>query len=245
MFQILEPFDKVKDPSAVLDRGHNFLHIVFLTLLNVVHFPEYPRGVRRGLVFTCSVWFEEQDMEDIVDLPFSRQREVDGEWGDDFLDLKGTLIFVVQLLCWVTHFDVAAVEHHQVSYLVCWGFFSYWVGVPAYSFLCRLQSFPGFLVYCLHPMPIDHAGWVEWFLAIGWVQRRWVESKVGIKRHYSVTDRNQVVIGKLCHWQERCPVILFLADKHAEVCLDCLIELFCLSVSLGVEGSRHTGTDSK
>ena len=84
-------------------------------------------------------------MEDVVDLPLLRQREADGQWGHDFFDLEGTVILVVQLLQWSTRFDVASVEHHQVSYLVCWGFLSGWVRVPAHSFLHRLQTLPRFL----------------------------------------------------------------------------------------------------
>ena len=61
-------------------------------------------------------------MEDVVDLPFSRQREADGKWGDDFLDLEGTIIPVVPLFRRAARFNVVAIEHYQVSYLICWGF---------------------------------------------------------------------------------------------------------------------------
>jgi len=46
-------------------------------------------------VFAGSVGFEQLDMEDVVNFPFSRQREVNGKRGDDFLDLEWTMIFVV------------------------------------------------------------------------------------------------------------------------------------------------------
>jgi len=75
-FQIVEPFDEVKDSfvvsSAALDRGHNFFHIVFLRLFDVVSLSQHLRWVRRCSVFAGSVWFEERDMEDVVDLPFPR-----------------------------------------------------------------------------------------------------------------------------------------------------------------------------
>ena len=39
-FRIVEPSDQIEDPLvialAALNRGHNFLHVVFLTLLNVI-----------------------------------------------------------------------------------------------------------------------------------------------------------------------------------------------------------------
>jgi len=36
-------------------------------------------------------------VEEVVNLPLSRWREVDGEWADDFFDLEGAMIFVIQL----------------------------------------------------------------------------------------------------------------------------------------------------
>ena len=37
-------------------------------------------------------------MEDVVDLLLLGQCEADGQWGDDFLNLEGTMIFVIQFL---------------------------------------------------------------------------------------------------------------------------------------------------
>jgi len=48
-------------------------------------------------VLAGSVWFEQQDMEDLVDLPFLRKRKGDRECGDDSFDLEWTVIFVIQL----------------------------------------------------------------------------------------------------------------------------------------------------
>jgi len=75
-FRIIEPLDEVEyslvvSPAA-FDRGHYFVDIVFLRLLNVVSFSQHLRWVRRCLVFAGSVWFEERDMEDVVDLSFPR-----------------------------------------------------------------------------------------------------------------------------------------------------------------------------
>jgi len=86
-----------------------------------------------------------------MDLSFSGKRETDGQWGDDFLDLEGTMILVIQLLRGVARFDVAPIEHHQVSYLVCRGFLSRRIGVPAHSLLFIFQPFPGLFVHGLHP----------------------------------------------------------------------------------------------
>ena len=44
-------------------------------------------------------------------------------------------------------------------------------------------------------------------------------------------------VGKLCHWQEFCPVVLLLAAVDSEVMFQCLVLSFCLPVSLGVERS--------
>jgi len=57
-------------------------------------------------------------VEDVVDLPLPEQREVDSERGDDFLNLKGAMIFVVQLFQGSARLDVALVEYYQVSYLI-------------------------------------------------------------------------------------------------------------------------------
>jgi len=42
------------------------------------------------------------------------------------------MILVVQLLRGSARFDVVAIEHHQVSYLVCRRFFLRRIGVPYY-----------------------------------------------------------------------------------------------------------------
>jgi len=114
-------------------------------------------------VLASSVGFEQRDVEDVVDLPFPGQHEADGYWGDDFLDLEGTVILVVQFLRVAARFDVAPIEHHQVSYLVCRGFLSRWVGLSAHSLLCVFQPFPGFVVHGVHPVGIDLARWVQRF----------------------------------------------------------------------------------
>jgi len=75
-FRIVEPFDEVKNSfvisPAALDRGHNFFHIVFLRLFDVIRFAQHLRGVRGCSVFAGSVWFEQQHVEDVVDLPLPR-----------------------------------------------------------------------------------------------------------------------------------------------------------------------------
>jgi len=77
-------------------------------------------------------------VEDVVDLPFPRQREADGERGDDFLNLKGTVVFVVQFLRRAARPNVASAEHDQVSHLIGWRWLSAWVGVQSHSFLSLL-----------------------------------------------------------------------------------------------------------
>jgi len=114
-------------------------------------------------VLAGSVRFEQLDMEDIVDLPFPGQCETDGQGGDNFLDLKGTMVLVVQFLREAACFDVALVEHYKVSYLVRRGFFSRRVGVSAHSLLRVFQPFSGLVVYGVHPVGIDLACSVQMF----------------------------------------------------------------------------------
>ena len=75
-------------------------------------------------------------MEDVVDLPFPGQREFDGEWGDDFLDLEGAVVLVIQLLGGAPSLDVPTIEHYQVADLVCRRLLACGVCVPAHSILC-------------------------------------------------------------------------------------------------------------
>jgi len=143
VLQIVKPFDEVAYSlvifPAAFDRRHNFFHVVLLTLLDVIYLTEYSSGVRWRSVLTCSIRLEERYMEDIVDLPLPRQRETGGERRDDFLNLEGTMIFVVQFSRGSARFDIVSVEHNQISYLVCRRFLSVRVGVSAHSVLCSLQ----------------------------------------------------------------------------------------------------------
>ena len=102
-------------------------------------------------------------MENIVDFPFLRECEVDSQQGNDFLNLEGVMIFMIQLPQQSARFNVTSIEHHQVSYLVCWGFLSRWIGVSAYSLLCFFQALPRLVVHCVHPVCIHLAAWVERF----------------------------------------------------------------------------------
>ena len=46
-----------------------------------------------------------------------------------------------------------------------------------------------------------------------------------------------VVIHKLSHWQELCPIILLEVDEGSKIGLHSTVLLFCLPVFLRVEGS--------
>ena len=96
-----------------------------------------------------------------MDLPLPGQREVNSEWGDDLLDLEGAMIFVVQFPRGAACFDIAAIKHYQVSYLVCQGFLSRRIGVLVHLLLRFFQSFLGFVVHSMHPVGVGFAGWVE------------------------------------------------------------------------------------
>jgi len=185
-------------------------------------------------VLTGSVGFEQRDVKDIVDFPFPGQCEADGQWGDDFFDLKGTMVLVLQLLRGAACFDVAPVEHYQVSYLVSRGFLPRRVGVSLHSLLCVFQSFPGFVVYGVHPVGIDLACQVQGFRCRG-VHGHWVAAVVGVKRRHTIVRGGRVVVGELSHWQQAYPVVLFLADERWEVGFDCLVAPFRLSIGLRME----------
>jgi len=138
-------------------------------------------------------------MENIVYFPFAGERESYREWGDDFLDLEGTMILAIQLFQGSARFDVASAEHHQVPYLECWGFLPRWVCISPHSFLCLFQPFSGFVVYGVHPMGIYFAGWVE-RLCRRRVHGHWVKAVVGIEWGHPVSCCDRVVIRELRHW---------------------------------------------
>ena len=121
-----------------------------------------------------------------MDLPLSGQCEADGQWGNAFLDLEGTMIFVVQLLRWSARFDVTAVEHYQVSYLICWGFCSGRVGIAAHSFLGFLEPFSEFVMYGVHPVGVYLARWVEG-LGRRWAHGYWVKAIVSIEWRHTIS----------------------------------------------------------
>ena len=123
---------------------------------------------------------------------------MNGERGDDFLDLEGTMILVVQFLRGAACFDVSAAEHYQVSYSVCGGFLTPSVGIPPHSFLGCIETFSGFLVYH-HPVPVHCTSWVERFLVVRRVQGCWVESIIRIEGCYSVAHRDRVIVAEFCH----------------------------------------------
>ena len=124
-----------------------------------------------------------------MDLPIPGQRDSDRQRGDDFFNLEGAMIFVVQLPCGAACFDVASAEHHQVSYLVNGGFLLHWVSVPVHLFLGSFQSSSGLVVYRPHPVSVYRTGHFEQFV-VWWVQCCRVESVIRIEGGYPVTDCN-------------------------------------------------------
>jgi len=137
-------------------------------------------------------------VEDVVDLPFPEQHEVDRQGGNDFLNLAGAMILVVQLLRRAARFDVAPIEHYQVSYLVSWRFLSYRVVILAHSLLCIFQPPLGLVVHSVHPVSVDLAHWVEGFCRCG-VHGCRVEAVVSIKRGHTIPCGGRVVVDELGH----------------------------------------------
>ena len=69
-------------------------------------------------MFAGPIWFKVGNVKDVVDLPLSRECESDREWRNDFFELEGDMILVVQLPRRSARLDVAPTKHYQVSYLI-------------------------------------------------------------------------------------------------------------------------------
>jgi len=173
-------------------------------------------------------------VENVVNLPLPRQCEADGQWGEDFLNLEGTMVFVIQFLQGTARFNVASAEHHQVPYLVCRRLLFVRVSVSAHPFLCCFQPIPGFVLYRLHAVGVYLTGRVQRFSG-WWVDRCGVAPVVSVERRHPISDRERIVVSKFRHREQRYPVFLFPADERSKVGLNRLVEAFRLSVCLWVE----------
>ncbi len=47
-----------------------------------------------------------------------------------------------------------------------------------------------------------------------------------------------IVVGKLRHWQQSCPIILRPIDKYSEVHFHCAVLFLSLAICLRVEGCK-------
>jgi len=137
-------------------------------------------------------------MEDVLNLPFSGQRESNCEGQDDFFHLEGAMVLVVQLLGGSTRLDVTSIEHYQVPDLVLPGLGSLGIHVAVHSFVHRFQPFSGRPVYRMHPVGIELAGGVQGSRG-GWVGGHGIESVVGVERGHPIAHGNRIVVGKRCH----------------------------------------------
>ena len=68
---------------------------------------------------------------------------------------------------------------------------------------------------------------------------------VEFKKYVTSTAVFEVVIGKLYHWQETCPIILFPIYKGTKVSFYCAVLLFCLAVCLRLEHAEVLSLDAK
>ena len=71
-----------------------------------------------------------------------------------------------------------------------------------------------------------------------------MEAIVSVEWRHTVSYGDRVVVGKLGHWQQAPPVILFLAYKSPEVAFNGLVEPLSLCVGQQVEYHRHSGSYS-
>ena len=174
-------------------------------------------------------------MKEVVNLLFLRQRKSNCEGRDDLFHLEGAMILVIQLPGGAARLDVAPVEHYQVSDLVFRGLGALGVRVAVHSFVCRYQSFGGCLVYRIHLVGVNLADGVQGSQG-GWVGGHRMESVVSVEQRHPIAHGNRIVVGKLRHREYAYPVVLFVADERPEVRFDRLVQAFCLSVGLGMEG---------
>ena len=200
LVQVVKPSNEVEDVAPFFSAAHNLVDIVLLALLDIVGFVQDFTGVRWSSEVAGLVWFDEQDLEDIVDLLFLRESEPNGERYDDFLSLEGAMILVVQLPGRTAGLDVPSVKDNQVADLVFGGLLSIRIRVLAHSLLCCLQTLTGFLVHSVHPVHIDLTGGVQRIFC-GWVGSRRVESVVGVEWRKSSSGSYRIVVCELCHGQ--------------------------------------------
>jgi len=158
---VVEPSDEVQDAAPFLGAPKDLVNVVLLALFDVVGLAEYLRGVWWRTVFTELIGFEQQHMEDIVNLPLPGKGEPNSEGRDDFLHLEGTIVLVVRLPEWPARFDVAPIENYQVPDLILRGLGALGVHVATHAFVRCLQSFGGLLVYRVHLVSVECAGGVQ------------------------------------------------------------------------------------
>ena len=70
-----------------------------------------------------------------------------------------------------------------------------------------------------------------------------MEAAVEFERRVAGAGILGIVVGKLSHWQEPCPVILLPVHKGSEVCLYCAILPVCLAIGLWMESRRESSLD--
>src|SRR3981081_3990819 len=94
--------------------------------------------------------------------PFGWEGEPDGRRRDNFFDLEGTVVFVVQLPRGSLCFNMATVEHYEVSDLVSWGWCSGFIGVFDHPFFGCFEGLQVVLKGVFHPMSINVGSGVEY-----------------------------------------------------------------------------------
>ena len=140
---VVERFDEVQNTAPFLGAPKDLVNIIFLALFDIVGLSENLRGVRRCSVFAGLVGLKQRYVEEVVNPPFPRKRESNGKGRDDLFHLEGPVIPGVQLPGGSARFDVAPVQHHQVSNLVFRGLGALGICVVAHSFVCCFQLFGG------------------------------------------------------------------------------------------------------
>ena len=70
-----------------------------------------------------------------------------------------------------------------------------------------------------------------------------MKAAIEFKRRVAGAGVFGIVLGKLSHWQEPYPVILFPVYECSEVCLYYAFLPFCLAIDLRMESCRESSLD--
>lgn len=66
-----------------------------------------------------------------------------------------------------------------------------------------------------------------------------MEFVIQLERRVACTNIFPTIMGKFCHLQEPCLVMILIVDRNLDECFHYAILIFCLYISLEVESGRQ------